>query len=237
MMSLLQVFNAWPTFVGLGLVMVPFLVASRNRWDYLLLACTLLPMAIFIGYRFSGLFGGPRYWYEVTPFLVLLSARGIRVSAELFYRLGGQVASRIPKLRSPPAWAGSVVIYAAVGVLVIYGSGGWLTGLAKNQNSPLVPYQANAIEGLFGVDDRLNRVAEEADLKDALVLVEPCGFYGSYVCYGSVFLRNLPDFRGDVVWALDLPETNAALIAAYPGRDVYVASWDDGGSLRVYTGD
>jgi hypothetical protein len=80
-------------------------------------------------------------------------------------------------------------------------------------------------------------VAEEADLKNALVLVEPCGFYGSYTCYGSVFLRNLPDFRGDVVWALDLPETNAALIAAYPGRDVYVASWDDGGSLRVYTGD
>ncbi|HEU0074593.1 MAG TPA: glycosyltransferase family 39 protein [Dehalococcoidia bacterium] len=236
-MALLQVFNAWPSFAGLALVMVPFLVVSRHRWDYLLLACTLLPMAIFIGYRFSGLFGGPRYWYEVTPFLVLLSARGITLSAELLYRAGGEVARRMPRLRSPSPWAGNVVVYAAVGLLLIYGSGGWVTGLAKNQNSPLVPFQASALEGMFGVDDRLNRLAEESDLSNALVLVEPCGFYGSYVCYGSVFLRNLPDFNGDVVWALDLPETNAALIAAYPGRDVYVASFDDGGSLRVYTGE
>ncbi len=235
-MALLQVFNAWPPFVGLALVMVPFLVASRNRWDYLLLACTLLPMAIYVGYRFSGLFGGPRYWFEVTPFLVLLSARGITLAVRSFVVLGDHLAGRMSGINAPSGWAGNVVAYAAVGVLVVYGTGGWLTGLAKDQDSPLVPYQASALEGLFGVDDRLNRLADETDLSNALVLVEPCGFYGSYVCYGSVFLRNLPDFNGDVVWALYLPEINDAVIAAYPGRDVYVASWEDGGSLRVYEG-
>ena len=237
MMSLLQVLSAWPSFVGLGLVLLPFLMASRNRWDYLLLASVLLPMAIYVGYRFSGLFGGPRYWFEIAPFLLLLSARGIDFAARLLVDLSRELAWRIKLARPPAPWAGYAIIYGAVVVLMIYGTGGWLTGLARDQNSPLVPYQASAIEGLFGVDARLVKLADEAELENALVLVEPCGFFGSYACYGSVFLRNLPDFNGDEVWALYLPETNEATIAAFPGRDVYVASWDDGGSLRVYEGN
>ena len=232
-MALLQVLNGWPGFVGLALAGLPFLLGTKNRWDYLLLLSVLAATLVYIGYRFSGLYGGPRYWYEIVPLVMLLSARGLEFAAGAL----GSMARRLGELvlrRRVERWAGHAVVYSAIAALVIYGTGGWITGLAKDQDSPLVPYQMSAVEGLFGVDGRLDRLAEKADLHNALVLVEPCGFYGSYTCYGTVFLRNLPDFHGDVVWALDLPELVDDLRAAYPGRAVYIASWDDGGSIRPY---
>ena len=93
------------------------------------------------------------------------------------------------------------------------------------------------MDGLFGVDDRLDALADEMALENALVLVRPCGFFDSFVCYGSVFLRNLPDYDGEVVWALFDEDLNADTMAAFPGRDVYVAIWDPVASIVPFTGD
>jgi hypothetical protein len=234
---LLLVFNAWPGFAGIILVLAPFLLGSRNRWDYFVLACALLPILAYTGYRYSGGYEGPRYWYEAMPFLVLLSARGI----EMLGALLGAWAGRLRRLGSGGGRerlvVGSLLVYGAVAALVIWGSGGWLFGWNAFQESPNLPYRASAIDGVFGVDTRLDDLARETDLDNALVLVEPCGFFRSSHCYGSVFLRNSIDFDGDVVWALYIEDENEKTIAAFPGREVYVASWDDGGSLRPYEGE
>ena len=58
--ALLLVFNGWPAFVGLGFLCLPFLLGTRNRWDYFCLACAAIPMAVYIFYRFSGIYEGPR---------------------------------------------------------------------------------------------------------------------------------------------------------------------------------
>jgi hypothetical protein len=234
---LLLVFNAWPAFAGIILVLVPFLLGSRNRWDYFVLACAALPMLAYTGYRYSGGYEGPRYWYEAMPFLVLLSARGIEMAGAQLGDWASRLRSVIFRTERQSLFAGTALIYTVVAALVIWGSGGWLFGWNAVQDSPNLPYRASAIDGVFGVDTRLDRLAEETDLENALVLVEPCGFFESSHCYGSVFLRNSIDFDGDVVWARFIRGENAATIAAFPGRDVYVASWDDGGSLRVYEGD
>ena len=89
-------------------------------------------------------------------------------------------------------------------------------------------------DGVFGVDTRLDRLADRTHLENALVLVEPCTFFQSSHCYATVFLRNSIDFDGEAVWARYIAGENEKTIAAFPGRQVYVASWDDGGSLRPY---
>ena len=34
--------TGWPAYVGLAFVLAPFLLGTRNRWDYFCLACALL---------------------------------------------------------------------------------------------------------------------------------------------------------------------------------------------------
>jgi len=75
--SLFTDLHGWPglswALLALGLLMAP-----RDRRDAALLA-PLAALAIAHGFywvRGSGIYG-PRYWYEATPFLWLLSARGL----------------------------------------------------------------------------------------------------------------------------------------------------------------
>jgi hypothetical protein len=124
-----------------------------------------------------------------------------------------------------------------VAVLIVYGTGGWLTGADRGWdvwNAHLIPNSPQQMKQLFGVDDRLVKVADETPLHKALVLVEPCGFFRSANCFGSVFLRNDIHFDGDVVWARYVQGYEDQIIAAFPGRRVYVATWDDGAVIRPY---
>lgn len=234
LMALLLTFNAWPVFIGVFLIGLPFLFGSRNVWDYFLAACAILPMLIHVGYRYSGIYEGPRYWYEAMPFLVLLSARGAVMATAFIASAAAWLQTRLRWQSVPTSWAAHLTVYSVIFVLIVWGSGGWLFGWAKPQESPLIPYEAAGKERLFGVDARLDRLADEVELENALVLVEPCGFFRSSACYGSVFLRNLPDFDGDVVWARYMPDRLDDLRAAFPGRDLYIATWDPEASIQPY---
>jgi hypothetical protein len=83
---------------------------------------------------------------------------------------------------------------------------------------------------ILGLDDRIHRLVEEQDLHNALILVDPCG--NNFVCYGSVFWRNDPSLDGDIVYAKDIVARRDEIIAAYPGRDVYLATYLDEATLR-----
>jgi hypothetical protein len=235
LMALLLALHGWPAAVGLAFVLLPFLTGTRNRWDYFLLLAAASPIGIYVFYRYSGVYEGPRYWYEAVPFLILLAARGAECAAGLLNSLAGDGRLLLSGYhRPPPRRVGGVVVYAAVAALVVYGSGGWILGWQPAWNTPLVPGDVRGLDGIFGVDNRLDRLADETELENALVLVKPCGFFASPVCYGSVFLRNPTTFDGAVVWARYLPERNAEIIAAFPGRTVYVATWDGGASIEPY---
>ena len=188
-------------------------------------------MAVYVFYRFSGVYEGPRYWYEAMPFLLLLSARGI----ELAGRLLNAAAFRLRSGRVNPVFTGPALVYAVVAVLVLCGQR-WLAlrlGQAA-RTRPTCPTRASEIDGVFGIDDRLDKLADRTPLENALVLVKPCGFFESVHCYGTVFLRNDLDFNGNVVWARYIAGRNAEIIAAFPGRKVYVASWDPDASIEPY---
>ena len=237
LMALGLVFNNWPGFAAFALILLPFVLGTRHRWDYFCLASAFIPMLSYTFYRFSGLYEGPRYWYEVAPFLFLLAARGADSAATFLKGVADDIRWRLKRPTRAPLWAAALPIYLLIAIFIIKGSGGWLFGWNdswSDYEAHLVPNTAAAVAPVFEVDNRLDLLARKTKLDNALVLVKPCGFFAGVHCYGTVFLRNNLEFDGNVVWARFIPERNAEIIAAFPGRDVYIANWDGKASLDLY---
>jgi hypothetical protein len=229
LMALILVLNGWPAVVGLALVVLPFLLGSRNAWDYFCLACAVLVTGAYVIYPGIGFYEGPRYYFQAVPFLMLLSARGAVLAAGLIGAAATTLRTELTGDLRPARWAGAAVVTPFLLFLIADGTGGWLFGWNKNWVSadvPEVQSDVNDLHDIWGLNNRLLNLAAEMDIKEnALVLVRPCA-YSFHSCYDTVFNQNSVDFDGDVVWAHYVPELNERLIAAYPGRNVYVANWD-----------
>lgn len=233
---LLLVLNGWPQYIGLMFVLLPIVLAMRHRWDWFLLGCVVSTMAAWMLYWSHSIIYGPRYWYEAVPFLMLLTARGADRTSELLasgagwlrYRLSGFAIDR------RPLWAGVVVVYAFVFALVGGSLYGWLLGNQEPwRGLPLTPQTAADLEGFWGMDDRLVELIDSAELDNALILVEDCP--RDWQCYASVAWMNSPLLDGDIVFARDVAERREEIIRAFPGRDVYLATFRSP-SLTVYEG-
>jgi hypothetical protein len=236
LMAFLLVFNNWPAWVGLGFVALPFLLGTRNRWDYFCLVCALFVTGIYLFYRYSGLYEGPRYWYQAVPFLIFLTARGAETAASLLGQVVAFVRLRLTQDARPAHWAGLAVVYAFLAALVINGTGGWLFSWNTSwleEDIPEVQNDVDEVYGIFGMDDRLLRMVDAANLKNALVLVKTCGFFDGINCYTAVALENNLDYNGNIVWARYIEGEVRDVVDVYPGRKVYVADFDDR-ELRPY---
>ncbi|HEY7466431.1 MAG TPA: glycosyltransferase family 39 protein [Dehalococcoidia bacterium] len=237
LMGLILVFHAWPVWVGLSFVLLPFILGTRNLWDYFLIACAFLVSVIYILYETGMLYMGPRYWYQAVPFLVLLTARGIEMAAAGLGNLATSLRGHYLRDTRPASWAGTAVVYSWVAVLVIWGTGGWLVGWHEDEWSELDVPQVQAslaeVEFIYGFDNRLIELEKRLKPTNALILVKPCGNYNSFACYNTVFDRNSLNFDSSVLWARYIPEMNQEIIDAYPGRTVYVADFDES-LIRLY---
>lgn len=225
--TLLLVLQGWPQFVGLGFVLLPLVLASRNRWDWFCGACAVLLIVGPVLFIENGIMQGPRMWYEATPFLCFLAARGALLAAgfasSAAFELRQRFLSRDSVDREGARLVTSAVSVAVVLSLVGWSIFGWLLGQRESWQVMYVPASPGEMRDFNGVDDRITRMAEQGRLEDALVIVKYCPHWQ---CYGSVFWTNNIALDGDVVFARDLPEQNAALFAAYPDRRVFVADYD-----------
>lgn len=221
--------NGWPVTIGLLFAALPFILGTRNRWDYFLLGCVLVLAAAPIFHTFGGPisnFYGPRMWYELMPPFILLSARGVHCLIEAASSTASRIAVRLSS-KGPTGTLGAtgLVVYSLIIALVVMSASGWL--LEKREAPwPKVlwtPNRVSNLEGFNGVDRRLLDRVEEMEIHNALVLVGPgC----AWPCYGSVFWENSPDLDGDVVYARDLgPVENRPLIEYFKGRSVYIANY------------
>ena len=222
MAFLLLVVNGWPRYVGLMFVLLPFILATRHRWDWFLLSCAVAVMGVYTLWAGNGVMHGPRYWYEALPFLVLLAARGADRAAEVLANGAGWLRRALLGGEGRPLWAGVLVVYAVVLALVGGSVYGWLLGNQDGWHADFVPDRATSLRGFNQIDDRLVGLIDEAGLDNALVLVEVCPHWW---CYGNVFWMNSPTLDGDIVFARDLEGRRAELFQAYPDRAVYVATY------------
>lgn len=219
---LLLVLNGWPLYVGLSFIVLPFLLGTKRLVDWFLLASAVFTIGSWTLYESNGIALGPRYWYEATPFFMLLASRGIGIAAHRLNDWSSSARAWMGKRDRVPTTVGSAVVYLCVFALVASSVYGWLLGRHPSWQTEGTPNTAEDMKGFNFTDDRLIQLIDGAGLHNALVLVEPCA---PWYCFGSVFWRNSTTLDGDIVYARKIDKYLPQLFARYPNRRVYVASY------------
>jgi 4-amino-4-deoxy-L-arabinose transferase-like glycosyltransferase len=133
--------QGWPT-QGLTFVVLGFVLGPRLEWERFLGMSALSLVLGYVLYWTSGDVLGPRYAYEASSALFVLSAAGIARVAEWARRRGVVWA----------LWLLIGLLYTAYGALYL-------------------PAQLRRYYGLYGISGRTREVLQKADLEDAVVFV------------------------------------------------------------------
>lgn len=201
--------HGWPA-LSLFFVVLLFMFKPRRVADLFMAAtaCSLI-----FGYTFywtSGDVFGPRYAYEATSALLVLSAAGIsRVWRYLEQRdAAGSWAVR------RTSWLAGLLVLLTLGNLAGY-----------------LPWQLGRYRGLYGVTGEPRELLLAAELDNALVIVRD---EKGWKDYAVAFSMNVPTYDGPVVYANDCSPLNEELVDYYSGRQVYLF---DGRTLHPYVQD
>jgi hypothetical protein len=191
---------------ALFLPALAFMAGPPARWDYVLAGVLA---GLLLGYAPAGYPDtefGPRYLYEATGALALLSARGVLRLREVLGRFGAQER----KGPDPRALLGSGLVVGFLLAIVL-------------QWYPRIAYYASP-QWKWAVHDDAAVAARAAGLTNAIVFVSEPDVPEGDRWWESVFLENaLPPEEGSVIFARDLGERNAELRRLYPSREAYLA--------------
>lgn len=160
-------------------------------------------MLVHLLYWTPGQMYGPRYFFEATGALALLTARGItQAAAGLAWGL---------RWRRIPATSAQLLAYGSVLLIV--------TGLMVSSLTTVAPREFRTYTDWYDINgDGLRRV-EAAGLTNAVVFIDT----RRWTDYAPFFSQNEPTLDSPVVYAVERsPETNQRLMAHYPGREFYL---------------
>jgi hypothetical protein len=192
----------WP-LPSLIFVFVLFtLPLSKNRWDYLFLYASLALMGGYFFYYYQDYCFGPRFYYSLTPLMVILTVRGF---FELVHWLGTKRFIR-SKTES--------TLYLFLFICLLYMFSFTFPQLVKKYS-----------KDYWWVTDKLHNAVQKQGLTNAVVLVDcwhpPEVSQPNLLYYGSGFQFNSPDLHDEIIYALDLKEKNSELMEAFPERSFY----------------
>lgn len=186
----------WPGWTNLVFVPVPFLARRANRWDVLWLGLILSLIGVHLFYwAYGGSDGGfPRYYYDALPALVLLTARGITICADLLARR-----------RSGWRWLplAAVIIFTATNL-------GW-------NLPPLLAEQ----RAKYGISPAPLEAVAAANLPQPALILMP--HVTSWSDFAAPFVANGPMLDGPLLFAIAENDAYAQkLRALFPGRSCWL---------------
>ena len=181
-----------------SLLFVAFLFFSgrANRWDVLLVSVFASLSLFHVLYWFQDWCFGPRYLFEASSGLVILTARGIERIPTLWQTLIGF------------STAGNTIRTTTVCLLFL------LFGLGFAVNIP--PLIKNYGDKYWDVDGELLAKVKAKEIERAVIFVRGT--------YGNGFVGNDPLLRNTVIYVRDLGERNKEMMDLYPGCEYYLAA-------------
>lgn len=201
----------WPAIVTYGILLVPFLLRKHTFWDIIFLfSLFTLPIAYFF-YDGQFLMYGPRFWYEILPFIILLTARGF-----------GLLYQRIPKT--------AVFIFA---FLIFLSFARLFSFIPTKDPDMMSPLALTRLRGINVIDSRIIKEVKRKNIHNAVIFVEDC--QGNWWCYGSVFPQNSPTLDTDIVYLKYLGYyKNQTAIKYFQGRSFYLIDYHSPTIKRIY---
>jgi hypothetical protein len=216
----------WPYGFSLALLLVPFLVGRAGRrtdWDWAHGLLVLLYVLAYVGYYYHGIAFGPRYYFEMLPSLVILTARG-------FAGLTDWAAGWLTALGRSGGWWRARLATTVLALALFACNVGYF-----------LPRQATIYADFSGVpgggpvlDDTIGHdlAGRVSKLDHALVVTDEWWIYTMY--YASL---NRVTFDCPTVFALAAdPETREQLARTYPDRAWYDVV-EQKGVLRIVPGE
>jgi hypothetical protein len=200
--------HGWPT-LSLVFVVLLFAFKPRHKADLYMGATVLALVFGYTLYWTSGDVFGPRYAYEITGLLLVLSSAGV-VRVWRFAQRRDAVRLAGHGVRRTWLLAGGIGVLMVVS-LAVY-----------------VPWLVDQYRGLYGVSGETRERLLAAELDNALVIVQD---ENGWKDYAVAFSLNAPTLDGPVVYANHCGSLNDELVARYPGRQVYEF---DGEALRPH---
>lgn len=191
-----MLFN-WPVLITYSILLVPFLFRKNTFWDNIFFISLFTLPSVYFFYNGQFLMYGPRFWYEVTPFVFLITARSLSILSNYFPRFG-------------------IVIF----LILMFLSFGKLFSLIPTKDPDMMsPLALQRLRGINGVDRGIINAVEKNKIHNAVVFVKDCAMWW---CYGSIFSQNSPYLDTNIVYAKDLgDEKNKKLSNHFQRRSFY----------------
>lgn len=193
----------WP-LPSLIFVFILFSIpVKKSRWDYLFLSSSLTLIASYFFYYYQDLCFGPRFYYSLTPFMVILSVRGFLSLPVWLEKLG------LNKRRTEAS------LYLLLFFCLLYALLFSLPSLIKKYSNDY-----------WWITDKIHNTVKKQGITNAIVFIDvwhpPHITKPNLIPYGSGFQFNSPDLKDEVIYAIDLKERNIELMKAFPDRHYYL---------------
>jgi 4-amino-4-deoxy-L-arabinose transferase-like glycosyltransferase len=209
LIGLNQFLFEWPVPSLIFIFMLFFTTIRKKRWDYLfLLSSTILILSCSF-YFYQDLCFGPRFYYSLTPFMIILTVRGFLGIPDWLEK------KRFNKRKTEAS------LYLLLLFCFLYTFSFSLPSLIKKYSNDY-----------WWVTDKIQKTVKKQGISDAIVFIDcwhpPDATKPSLLYYGSGFQFNSPDLKDEVIYALDLKERNSELMNEFPNRYYYFCNffWD-----------
>jgi len=209
LIGLNQYLFEWPIPSLIYIFLLLYTSIRKNRWEYLFLfSSTILILGCSL-YFYQDLCFGPRFYYSLTPFMIILTARG-------FLGIPHWLSEKGFNKRKTESSLYLLLLLCILFTLLFS-----LPSLIKKYSNDY-----------WWVTDKIQKTVKKQGITNAIVFIDcwhpPGATQPSLLYYGSGFQFNSPDLKDEVIYALDLKEKNIELMKAFPNRQYYFCNffWD-----------
>ena len=170
--------------------------AQETLPDYIFLQYFLVTFVAFFFYYYDGNVYGPRYYYEVSFFLIPLFARGIILSTR-----------KLSEINSLKFLQPRLIVYSFI-----------LSGFIFHYTVTAPQLFRLHRNAFWGTDPALSKLVDKKGIKNSLIFISPYRFYSS-----GAAIMDLSDIdSNNNIYAVNLGDSyNAVLADYYKNRKIY----------------
>lgn len=229
---LITVIHGWPSCATFLFIFALFLLRPVTKFTVLLGAAAFTVPFGYLFYNGNYIMYGPRFWYEITSLITLLTVLGVESVCDSAAFLAARVTGS-NFLQPAPITAGSlkVLCYLIISYLSFGAMYSWYSKDAAPMHSYVyVPSKMYEFVGFNSAQNKLGDSLAAQNIHDALVFVSSPS--GAWWEYGISLYHTSPFLIGDIIYAIDLGnEKNTRIMELFPQKKYFRGDYYTGAVL------